>query len=179
MGDRVSCGALDDRAGMASLICALEYLREKGCKKKITVSFSTREEVGGSGAKTAAFNAEAKELIAVDVSFADTPDSNSEECGELSKGPMIGVSASLDYDMSKKFIGTAKKCGIPYQLEIMGGRTGTDADGMTIAKGGFISELISIPLRYMHTGVEVVSVSDVENTGRLIAEYIAGGSENA
>ena len=179
LGDRVSCGALDDRAGMASLICALEYLREKGCEKKITVSFSTREEVGGSGAKTAAFNAEAKELIAVDVSFADTPDSNSEECGELSKGPMIGVSASLDYDMSQRFIGTAKKCGIPYQLEIMGGRTGTDADGMTIAKGGFISGLISIPLRYMHTGVEVVSVSDVENTGRLIAEYIAGGSENA
>ena len=179
LGDRVSCGALDDRAGMASLICTLEYLKEKGCKKKITVSFSTREEVGGSGAKTAAFNAEAKELIAVDVSFADTPDSNSEECGELSKGPMIGVSASLDYDMSQRFIGTAKKCGIPYQLEIMGGRTGTDADGMTIAKGGFISGLISIPLRYMHTGVEVVSVSDVENTGRLIAEYIAGGSENA
>lgn len=179
LGDRVSCGALDDRAGMASLICALEYLREKGCEKKITVSFSTREEVGGSGAKTAAFNAEAKELIAVDVSFADTPDSNSEECGELSKGPMIGVSASLDYDMSQRFIGTAKKCGIPYQLEIMGGRTGTDADGMTIARGGFISGLISIPLRYMHTGVEVVSVSDVENTGRLIAEYIAGGSENA
>lgn len=179
LGDRVSCGALDDRAGMASLICALEYLREKGCEKKITVSFSTREEVGGSGAKTAAFNAEAKELIAVDVSFADTPDSNSEECGELSKGPMIGVSASLDYDMSKKLIGTAKKCDIPYQLEIMGGRTGTDADGMTIARGGFISGLISIPLRYMHTGVEVVSVSDVENTGRLIAEYIAGGNENA
>lgn len=179
LGDRVSCGALDDRAGMASLICTLEYLKEKGCKKKITVSFSTREEVGGSGAKTAAFNAEAKELIAVDVSFADTPDSNSEECGELSKGPMIGVSASLDYDMSQRFIGTAKKCGIPYQLEIMGGRTGTDADGMTIAKGGFISGLISIPLRYMHTGVEVVSVSDVENTGRLIAEYIAGGNENA
>lgn len=179
LGDRVSCGALDDRAGMASLICALEILKEKGCKKRITVSFSTREEVGGSGAKTAAFNAEAKELIAVDVSFADTPDSNSEECGELSKGPMIGVSASLDYDMSQKFIGTAKRCGIPYQLEIMGGRTGTDADGMTIAKGGFISGLISIPLRYMHTGVEVVSVSDVENTGRLIAEYIAGGSENA
>ena len=50
---------------------------------------------------------------------------------------------------------------------------------MTIARGGFISGLISIPLRYMHTGVEVVSVSDVENTGRLIAEYIAGGSENA
>ena len=179
LGDRVSCGALDDRAGMASLICALEYLKEKGCKKKITVSFSTREEVGGSGAKTAAFNADAKELIAVDVSFADTPDSNSEECGELSKGPMIGVSASLDYDMSQKFIGTAKKCGIPYQLEIMGGRTGTDADGMTIARGGFISGLISIPLCYMHTGVEVVSVSDVENTGRLIAEYIAGGNENA
>ena len=81
--------------------------------------------------------------------------------------------------MSQKFIGTAKKCGIPYQLEIMGGRTGTDADGMTIARGGFISGLISIPLRYMHTGVEVVSVSDIENTGRLIAEYIAGGNENA
>lgn len=179
LGDRASCCALDDRAGMASLIYAMEILEEKGCDKKVTVSFSTREEVGGSGAKTAAFNASAKELIAVDVSFADTPDSNSEECGELSKGPMIGVSSSLDYEMSQKFIDTAEKCGIPYQLEIMGGRTGTNADSMTVAKGGFVSGLISIPLRYMHTGIEVVSVADVENTGRLIAEYIAGGNENA
>lgn len=179
LGDRVSCGALDDRAGMASLIYALEILKEKGCKKKITVSFSTREEVGGSGAKVAAFNACAKELIAVDVSFADTPDSNSEECGELSHGPMIGISSSLDYEMSQRFINTAENCCIPYQLEIMGGRTGTDADCMTVAKGGFVSGLISIPLRYMHTGVEVVSLADVENTGRLIAEYILGGNENA
>ena len=178
-GDRVACHALDDRAGVASVLLALEILRERNCARRITVAFTTREEVGGSGAKTASFNAKASELIAVDVSFAMTPDSNRYECSELGKGPMIGISPMLDYEASQKLKAVAIEHEIPYQLEVMGGRTGTDADSMTVAAGGMISSLISIPLRYMHTSVEVVEIADIENTGRLIAEYILGGADNA
>ncbi len=177
LGDRVSCHALDDRAGMASIIYALDMLKNSGCTEKIIVVFSSREEVGGSGAKVASFNAKADEFIAVDVSFADTPDSNSQECGELSKGAMIGISPSLDCEFSQKLIDIAKANGIPYQLEIMGGRTGTNADSMTVSGCGFKSALISVPLRYMHTGIETVSVCDVENTGKLIAMYIMSGGD--
>lgn len=177
--DRVACHALDDRAGIAAVLYALEILRERKCSRKITVAFTTREEVGGSGAKAAAFNAGASDFIAVDVSFALTPDSNPHDCGVLGKGPMIGISSSLDYCASQKLKAVAIENNIPYQLEIMGGRTGTDADSMTVAAGGMVSSLISIPLRYMHTPVEVVAISDIENTGRLMAEYILGGAVNA
>lgn len=178
-GDRVAGHAFDDRAGIASILFALEMLKKRHCARKITVAFTTREEVGGSGAKAASFNAGASELIAVDVSFAMTPDSKAEECGLLGKGPMIGISSSLDYEASEQLKAVAIEHEIPYQLEIMGGRTGTDADSMTVAAGGMISSLISIPLRYMHTGIEVVEIGDIENTGRLIAEYILGGADNA
>ena len=178
-GDRVAGHAFDDRAGVVSILYALEILKKRKYAGKIVVAFSTREEVGGMGAKVASFNAKAASLIAVDVSFALTPDSKAQDCGELGKGPMIGVSASLDYEASQALKAVAIERKIPYQLEIMGGRTGTDADSMTIAAGGMVSSLISIPLRYMHTGVEVIEIGDIENVGRLIAEYILGGAENA
>lgn len=178
-GDRVAGHAFDDRAGVVSILYALEILKKRECSRKVTVAFSTREEVGGMGAKVASFNAKAAELIAVDVSFALTPDSKAQECGELGKGPMIGISSSLDYDASQQLKAVAIEHKIPYQLEIMGGHTGTDADDMTTAADGMISSLISIPLRYMHTGIEVVETGDIENVGRLIAEYILGGAKNA
>lgn len=174
-GDRVSCGAFDDRCGMASILYALEILKNKCCDRKITVAFSTREEVGGSGAKVVSYSADAEECLAVDVSFAKTPDSAAEECGVLGGGPMIGVAASLDEEVSDKLKLLAAEKRIPYQLEIMGGRTGTNADSMSVSGKGYRSGLVSIPLRYMHTGVEVISVSDIENTGLLLAEYIFDG----
>ena len=174
-GDRIASPALDDRCGMAAILYALDILKDKGCKRKITAVFSTREEVGGSGAKVASYNADAEEFVAVDVSFAKTPDSKPENCGLLGCGPMIGYAASLDKEVSDKLKRLATEKDIPHQLEIMGGRTGTNADSMSISGHGYRSGLVSIPLRYMHTGVEVISVEDVKNTGRLLAEYILDG----
>lgn len=175
LGDFVSCGALDDRAGVCVILRALELLKNKP-HKKITAVFSSREETSEAGAKAAAFNADADEFIAVDVSFAKTPDSEVSKCGIIENGPMIGVSPSLSYEMSEELKLIAQKNNIPYQLEIMGGLTGTNADSMTVSRGGAKSGLISIPQKYMHTGVEVVSVKDVENCARLIAAYILGGA---
>ena len=66
----------------------------------------------------------------------------------------------------------AKEKDIPYQKEIMNGRTGTNADHITISKGGIPSVLVSIPLRYMHTPVETVDVRDIESCAKLIAEFL-------
>ena len=68
----------------------------------------------------------------------------------------------------------AEEKGIPYQLEIMGGTTGTDADGIGITKGGVRCALLSIPQRNMHTPCEIVDIEDIENTARLMAEYVKG-----
>lgn len=174
-GGKIACAALDDRCGMAAVLYALDSLKGRGYDRKITVAFSTREEVGGSGARVASYNADAEECIAVDVSFAKTPDSRPEDCGVLGGGPMIGYAPSLDREISEKLKSLAGEKRIPYQLEIMSGRTGTNTDGIGISGRGYRCGLISVPLRYMHTGVEFISLNDVENTGRLLAEYIING----
>lgn len=168
----VSAPALDDRAGLCVLLEALEILQQNGCPDDITVVFSTREETTEGGAKSAAYNAKADLCIAVDVSFAHTPDAKPQDCGVLGKGVMIGYAPSLTHAVSKGLTAVAKAKNIPYQTEVMGGRSGTNADVISMEAGGCATGLLSIPLRYMHTGIEVVSVEDVENTARLLAAYL-------
>ena len=172
LSSKVSCAALDDRAGVLSLILAIDMLKEKGINPNLTVVFSVCEETCGSGAKTSAFTADADIAIAVDVSFATAPDVSKTEAGELSKGPMIGFSSTLDYSMSKKLVSVAEKFDIPYQKEIMGSKTGTNADSIAVSGNGVKMGLISIPLRNMHTQVEIVDVEDIKNSAKLICEYI-------
>lgn len=172
LGSRVSCAALDDRAGVASLLLACDMLKDKGINPNLTVVFSVCEETGGTGAKTSSFAANADEAIAVDVSFATAPDVSSEESGALSKGPMIGFSSTLDYKMSKELVSIAEKNNIAYQKEIMGSKTGTNADNISVSGFGVKMGLISIPLRNMHTQSEIIDLEDVKNTAKLICEYI-------
>lgn len=170
----VSVGALDDRAGCAVLLKTMEYLYENEKEHNLSVSFvfSSQEETTQGGAKTAAYIENADELIAVDVSFALAPGSSAKDCAELSKGAMIGLSPVLDVEMFEALKKIAEEKRIPYQLEIMNGRTGTNADEMILTRGGVKGALVSIPQRYMHTDIEICSVSDIENCAKLIAEYV-------
>ena len=171
-GNRVSSPSIDDRAGVAAILRCLEILDGKELDCKISVCFSVQEETGGSGAQTAAFTANADEAIAVDVSFASAPDISSEKYATLGAGAMIGYAPSLDYDMSRKLSDIAEKKNIPNQPEVMGGKTGTNCDEIQVAGKGVRTALISVPLRNMHTAVEVCDLEDIENTARLMAEYI-------
>lgn len=173
LGSKVSCAALDDRAGVVSLLLACDMLKEKGVKPNLTVVFSVCEETSGSGAKTSSFAACADEAVAVDVSFAKQPGVSENESGELSKGPMVGFSSVLDFAMSKKLVALAEEKEIPYQKEIMGGRTGTNADSIAVSGYGTKMGLISIPQRNMHTQAEIIDINDVVNTAKLICEYIS------
>lgn len=177
LGGRVSAPALDNRAGAAVIIRAAEILKEQNKNYPLTLLFSAQEEIGCIGAGCGAFNSGCEETIVVDVSFALTPDSSKTECGELDKGPMIGISPILDNNNTRLLKECAEKAEIPYQIEVMNGRTGTNADSITTAAGGKKCVLISIPLRYMHMGIEVVSLNDLENTARLLAEYITRKQE--
>lgn len=171
----VSAPALDDRAGLAALLLAAEELQKTEDRPDVTLVFSTREETTESGAKTAAYRAKANYVIAVDVSFAKTPDAKPEDCGVLGKGPMIGFAPSLTHARSIEIQKLAAQNGIPYQVEVMGGSTGTNCDVMAAEAGGRESALISIPLRYMHTGIEVISLEDLKNTGLLLAKAVLAG----
>ncbi len=167
--NRVSVPYIDDRGGIAVLLKALEYVNTD---KKITLVCSAQEETGGSGAKCASFNTDADLSVSVDVSFADTPDSKSSECGKMNGGAMIGFSPILSREFSNLLVELAKENNIPYQKEVMNGRTGTNADHITVSKGGIPSALVSLPQRYMHTPIETVDIRDIESCAKLIARFI-------
>ncbi len=179
LNGRLSCPALDDRAGCAAIIRAAEIILKAENPPSLKLLFSAQEETGGTGAVNGSFNIDADECISVDVSFADAPDMPSEKCGKLGKGPMIGFSPVLSYDIGRGLESVARAEQIPYQLELMSDRTGTNADHISVSRGGIKTGLVSIPLRNMHTGVEIISVADVENTAELIAKYVLGGGLNA
>lgn len=166
----VSASCLDDRSGVAAILMCLDELKNLGCK--VTVMFSSQEEVGTRGAKVGPYAKSVDEAISVDVSFAHTPGCDKSECGELSKGAMIGFSPILDKEISRNLVDAAEKNNIPYQCEIMSGRTGTNADVISISEKGIKTALISIPEKYMHQRVEVVDTADVESVSRLICAYI-------
>ena len=178
-GNRVCTPASDDRAGVASILYALDLLKdEKNLPFRLAVQFSAQEEVGCRGAKASAFNVAPDYAIAFDVSFGASKGVSSEESGKLGKGPMIGISPTLNREISEKLIRIAKEKEIPYQTEVMNGRTGTNADEIALTRGGVKTGLISIPQRYMHTPCEVLDLEDIKHTGQLLAEYIKCGSED-
>lgn len=170
LNNQISSNCLDDRTGVASILLALDELIK--LPVKVTVLFSTQEEVGTRGAKTGAFAVNADECIAVDVSFGYSPNCGKEECGIASKGTMIGYSPTLDRNISNTLKNVAEKNNIQYQCEIMNGKTGTNADVISLTESGIKCGLISIPLKYMHSPVEVVDINDVESVSKLIAAYV-------
>lgn len=167
--NRIASPYIDDRGGIAVLLKALEYTNTEN---EITFVCSAQEETGGAGATCATFNVDADLSVSVDVSFGETPDSKSSECGKMNGGAMIGYSPILDRKYTEMLVEIAKEKDIPYQKEIMNGRTGTNADHITISKGGVLSVLVSIPIRYMHTPVETVDLRDIESCAKLIAEFL-------
>ncbi|MDE7301803.1 MAG: M20/M25/M40 family metallo-hydrolase [Oscillospiraceae bacterium] len=171
-GDRITGAALDDRCGVAAVLRALELVKDKTLQCGLSVMFSTQEEVGERGAKIGAFDIEPDIAIAVDVSFALTSDDSELKCGKMGGGCMIGFSPVLDRELSQRLKAVAEKNDLPYQIEVMSGTTGTNADRFSVNKNGVKAATLSIPLKYMHTPVEVISLSDVENTAQLIAAYI-------
>ncbi len=176
--DRICSAALDDRAGCAAIIRAAELLKNTE-KAEIIVALVSQEEVGSSGAATSAFAVAPDFAFVVDVSMGLAPDEKAESCGEMGKGPMIGVAPILDRRLSRLLVETAKRANIPWQMEVMAGRTGTDADAIAVSGRGVRTAIVSVPLRFMHTPGEVVALCDVENTARLIAETVGGGLCNS
>lgn len=180
VGTQVCSNVLDDRSGVAAILLAVSQL--KNTNAKITVCFSSQEEVGLRGSTTAAYGKDVDEAIVVDVSFGYTPKCKKSDCGEIGKGVMIGVSPILNGAMSQKMQDVANKNNIPFQVEVMGGgHTGTNADVITVTQSGIKTSLLSIPEKYMHSPIEIVDTKDVEATANLIAEYIkeSVGDDNA
>ena len=175
-GSRITGKSLDNRAGVVCLLTLAKKLQGKTLPFNIVFAFTDAEELGCRGAKTAAFRVSPDEAIVLDVSFADAPDVSGNDCGKLSSGTMIGMSPVLDKQIYKTLVSVAEENNMPYQTEVMGGRTGTNGDVIGISKSGVKTGLVSIPLRNMHTDVEIVDIKDIENVCDLLEKYILGGN---
>jgi endoglucanase len=177
LNNRVATKAIDDKAGIVSILKALEILSEKKPDCGLGVLFSVQEETGERGARVGGFTVDPDIAIAVDVSFAYTSDAVEHKCGKMGEGVMVGIAPTLTRQISKDFEQLAKQAGIKYQLEVMGGETSTNADALGVTKKGVKTGLLSIPLRYMHTPIEVVQMEDIENTAKLLAEFVLKAGE--
>ena len=179
LGTRVSGRSFDDRAAVACLIEVAKRLKDKKLPLNVAFVLSDGEELGMRGIRPAAFKVDPNEAIAIDVSFGDGIGISEDECGKLGEGSMIGISPALDRKISQKLIKTAKDNNIPYQTEVMGERTGTNADMIAVSRQGVRTCTLSIPLRNMHTEVETLDIKDLDSVCELLCAYIlSGGAMN-
>jgi len=179
----VSSRAFDDRAGAWVISEVLRALAGKKLRVAVYAVSTVQEELGLRGAVTSAYNVKPDVGIAVDVGFAsDFPAGEPKKSGDISlgKGPILHAGANINPVLGKMLCNIARKKGIKYQMQAEPRATGTDANAMQLARGGSATALISIPNRYMHTSVEVVSLKDLESAVSLIAETILSmsGKEN-
>lgn len=175
-GDLVTARGCDDKAGafiVAEVIRALS-------KRKLNISVigvaTVQEEVGLRGAITSSYTVQPDAGIAIDVGFAsDHPETDKKTMGEvnLGGGPNLHRGPNINPTLEKGLEAKAKALKIPFQLTASSRATGTDANAMQLSTGGTATALVSIPNRYMHTPVEMVSLSDLDNIIKLLTEYLA------
>lgn len=167
----------DDRIGSFAVAETLRILAGKKPKAALYAVSTVQEELGMRGAKTSAFGIEPDVGIAVDVGNAsDHPDADKQKAGEmkLGKGPVIVRGANINPVLGKGLMAAARKAKIPFQMLGAPRGTGTDANVIQITRSGVAAGLVSVPNRYMHTPVEMISLNDLDNTSKLLATYIMG-----
>ena len=181
-GNHIVGRALDNRIGGFILALALERLHAMKKRPHATTLAvnCVQEEIGSHGAKMVAHRLAPSVAIIFDVTHAtDTPGIQHKEHGlvELGKGPTIAHGAANHPLVVERLLDVATKEKIPLQHEAISRSTRTDADVIYTSLDGIPCALISIPLRYMHSPVEIVSMNDVEAAAKLAAGFIAGLSD--
>jgi endoglucanase len=173
LNNKITGKAIDDRAGCAVLLKTLEYLKKfRIDNKTVYCLFNQGEEIGLKGAKRTSYEINPEIGIVVDVTFGSDTPAHFEKI-EIGKGPAIALGPTMNNEVTEKIIETAKKYNIKYQLEPLPIRSGTEADIVQIVREGIKTIGISIPILNMHSSVEVVDPSDIDEAARLIAQFIA------
>ena len=174
--DMVTSPGLDNKMGTFVAMEALRLAKAGRLQCALFAVSTVQEEIGLRGAATSCFGIEPQVGIAVDVCHAtDYPDVDKRSHGavKMGAGPTIAVGANINPAVSDLLIQAAKARKIPHQIEAEPRGTGTDANVMQISRAGVAAGLLSVPNRYMHTQVEVVCLTDLENAAKLLAEAVA------
>ncbi|MGC9103811.1 MAG: M42 family metallopeptidase [Candidatus Methanodesulfokora sp.] len=171
---RVIGSGMDDKAGLASIIYAARMLASRKSELgDISVYFvaTVQEEIGLRGASMIGYELKPDLAVIVDVTHAKTPETKDIAFVELGKGPVISIGPIYHREITESLIEIAERCGIRYQREADPRGAGTDAWAIQIARGGVKTGLVSVPNRYMHSGVEMVDLRDMSDLARLLVEY--------
>ncbi|MCL4425401.1 MAG: M42 family metallopeptidase [Firmicutes bacterium] len=177
LGEFAAGKAMDDRAGVAVLYECLRELRRFHHQADVLAVATVQEEVGLKGAITSTYGLQPDLGIALDVGHGDVPGVPEQKTMTLDKGPGLAMGPNIHPKIYESLVKAAQELGISYQIEVAAGPTGTDAWAMQVSRAGVPTGLISIPLRYMHTSVETLSLGDVKKSGKLLAYFIAGVDE--
>lgn len=169
--------AFDNRIGTWSVIEALRLLRESDTKfnAEVCAVSNVQEEVGLLGARQIAYSLHPDIALVVDVTHAtDYPTVNKAQHGDVKvgRGPAITHGGCNHPEVVARLEAVAKKKKIPLQHEAMSSTSGTDTDVIFWTRGGIASALISLPNRYMHSPVELVSLKDLEQIPQLLAAFV-------
>jgi endoglucanase len=175
LGSRLVSKSMDNRLGaFVALEATCRCAEGRGPGGSVAGVAAVQEEIGLFGARTSAFELRPDIAIAVDVTHAtDAPGVDEKEVGvhPLGSGPVIGRGSTLSPKVFELLVETAEAEGISYSIGASGRSTGTDADAIQIARSGIPTGLVSIPLRYMHSPVEMVDLQDVEAAIALLAAF--------
>lgn len=172
-GDQVCGKSLDDRSCFAILLRTAELLKGADLDVDLYIMGSVREEVSGTGAIVGTNAINPDWCVATDVTFGITPGLSEDEVPcKLRGGPAIGMGPNMTWSLTDRMVAKAKTNGIPYQLEVMEGHTGTNGWYMQTCLEGIPTSVVSLPLKYMHSPIEVVSLEDMEQTARLLAAFV-------
>ncbi|PLX85076.1 MAG: hydrolase [Desulfuromonas sp.] len=171
-GDRVTSRAFDDKMGAFIVARILQEVRRRGPAPVELYGVSTvQEELGLRGGTTSAYGVNPDVGIAVEVGVAtDVPDIDKKEAGEtkVGAGPILARGANINPALFELLLRVAREEEIPFQVAGAPRATGTDANVMQVSRGGAATALVSVPLRYMHSPVELLCLADLENTVRLL-----------
>ncbi len=175
--DKFVCRAIDNRAGGFMIAQVARLLSENNIQLPfgLYITNSVQEEVGLHGAEMITQTIKPNVAIVTDVCHdTTTPMINKKEEGhiEIGAGPVISYAPAVQNKLRQRIIDTAEKQKIPFQRLASSRYTGTDTDAFAYSNGGVASALISLPLRYMHTTVEMIHKSDMENVIQLMYETI-------
>jgi tetrahedral aminopeptidase len=176
-GDLVVSRAFDNKSGIFTIVEAMRRLYEQRDLLKASVYFvsSVQEETGSRGVRTSTYEINPQIALTVDVTFtSDHPETSKQLLGDvrLNGGPGLTIGGFTNPRVYQLLIAVATEAGITYQYDIQASHTGTDNDNVQISRGGVATGLLNIPCRYMHTGSEIVSLNDIDDTAELMARFV-------
>jgi putative aminopeptidase FrvX len=173
--DRVISRSMDNRLGCFVALEAARLVAEAGgAPGDLAAVAVAQEEITFGGARTTAYTLRPDIAVVVDVTFAtDPPGSDEKETGrhKLGSGPVLQRGSTLDPTVFELLHAAGEGEGIPFTVAASARSTGTDADAFHVSRGGIPTAVVSVPLRYMHSPVEMVQLDDVDNAAKLIAAF--------